>query len=65
MMRKGVNYLKKISAIIAALAVVALFAFAGCQQQEAPKAPVQSTVTSTATATAPAAAPAAAVPAKK
>jgi len=53
--------MKKISAIIAALAVVAVFALVGCQQQApapATKSAVTSTVTSTATATAPAAAPA-------
>jgi PBP1b-binding outer membrane lipoprotein LpoB len=49
--------MKKISAIIAALAVVAVFAFAGCQKQEAPKSAVTSAVTSTATTTAPAAEP--------
>jgi PBP1b-binding outer membrane lipoprotein LpoB len=56
--------MKKISVIIAALAIVAIFAFAGCQQ-EAPKPAVQSAVTSTATTTAPAAAPAAAPATKK
>jgi len=55
--------MKKISVIIAALAVVAISALAGCQQQ-APKPAVQSAVTSTATTTAPAAAPVAA-PVKK
>jgi PBP1b-binding outer membrane lipoprotein LpoB len=64
MMKKGgENIMKKISVIIVALAIVAIFAFAGCQQ-EAPKPAVQSAVTSTATTTAPAAAPAAA-PVKK
>jgi len=56
--------MKKISAIIAALAVVAVFALVGCQQQApapATKSAVTSTVTSTATATAPAATPAAPV----
>jgi uncharacterized membrane protein len=59
--KKGGKTMKKISAIIAALAVVAVFAVVGCQQQTpapATKSAVTSTVTSTATATAPAAAPA-------
>jgi preprotein translocase subunit SecG len=55
MMKKGgETIMKKISAIIAALAVVTIFALAGCQQ-EAAKPAVQSAVTSTATTTAPAA----------
>ena len=53
--------MKKITAIIAALVVVAVFAFAGCTKQEAAKpaeqSAVTSTVTSTATSTAPAAMP--------
>ncbi len=55
--------MKKITAIIAALAAISVVAFLGCQKQEAPKPAVQSavtsTVTSTMTTTAPAAAPAA------
>ena len=55
--------MKKILAIIAVATVAAVFAFAGCQKQEAPKpaeqtAPtstVSSAVTSTATSTVPAA----------
>ena len=43
--------MKKISAIIAALVVVAFFAFAGCQKQEAAKSAEQSAVTSTMTST--------------
>ncbi len=43
--------MKKISAIMAAFVVAALFAFAGCQKQEAPKPAEQSAVTSTATGT--------------
>jgi hypothetical protein len=64
--------MKKISAIIAALAVVAGFAVIGCQQQTpapATKSAVTTTVTSTVTTTTPAkaapAAPAKAAPAKK
>jgi hypothetical protein len=49
--------MKKITVIIAALAVVAAISFAGCQKQEAPKPAVQSTMTSTMTTTAPAAMP--------
>ncbi len=54
--------MKKITAIIAALAAISVFAFAGCQkQQQAPKPAEQSsmtsTMTSTMTATAPAATP--------
>ncbi len=48
---------KKIIAIIASLAVAAVFAFAGCQKQEAPKPAEQSAVTSTMTSTMPMAAP--------
>lgn len=53
--------MKKISAIIAVLAVALTFAFAGCQKQEAPKPAEQpaSAMSSTATTTAPMAAPAA------
>lgn len=57
--------MKKITVIIAALAVVSVFALVGCQQQTtapATKSAVTSTVTPTAATTAPAA-PAA--PAKK
>jgi ABC-type glycerol-3-phosphate transport system substrate-binding protein len=43
--------MKKTTAIIAALVVVAVFAFAGCQKQEAPKPAEQSAVTSTMTST--------------
>jgi len=49
---------KKIYAIIAVLAVAAVFAFAGCQKQEAPKPAEQSAVTSTMTTTEAPAAPA-------
>ena len=55
--------MKKISAIIAVLAVMG-FAVVGCQKQEAAKPAMQSAVTSTVTTTATAAAPAAA-PEKK
>ncbi len=49
--------MKKISAIIAVLAVALAFVFAGCQKQEAPKPaeqPAMSAPSSTATTTAPA-----------
>jgi len=53
--------MKKITAIIAVLAAISVFAFVGCQKQEAPKpaeqSAVTSTVTSTMTTTAPAATP--------
>ena len=49
--------MKKTTAIIAALVVVAVFAFAGCQKQEAPKPAEQSAVTSTVTSTMPMATP--------
>ena len=58
MRRKEVTHMKKISAIMAALVVAAMFVFAGCQKQEAPKPAEQSATTSTMTAptaTAPAA----------
>ena len=49
--------MKKSFAIITVAMVAAVFAFAGCQKQEAPKPAVQSstTMTSTMTSTAPAA----------
>ena len=39
--------MKKISAIIAVLAVAAVFVFTGCQKQEAPKSTVESVTTTT------------------
>ena len=39
--------MKKLCAIIAVLVVVSVFAFAGCQKQEAPKSTVQSVTTTT------------------
>jgi PBP1b-binding outer membrane lipoprotein LpoB len=45
--------MKKISAIIAVLAVAVVFAFVGCQKQEAPKPAEQSTMTPTTPASAP------------
>ena len=53
--------MKKTIVIIAALAVTAVIAFAGCKKEEAKPAmqsAVTSTITSTVTTTAPAAAPA-------
>ncbi|HEX9019778.1 MAG TPA: hypothetical protein VF903_00805 [Nitrospirota bacterium] len=49
--------MKKISAIITILAIATVFAFAGCQKQEAPKPAEQTAPTSTMTTTAPAATP--------
>jgi PBP1b-binding outer membrane lipoprotein LpoB len=43
--------MKKISAIMAVLAVAVVFVFAGCQKQEAPKPAEQSAPTSTMPAT--------------
>ena len=55
--------MKKTIAIIAALAVTAVIAFAGCKKEEAAKPAMQSTVTSTATTTAPASATTSTAPA--
>jgi PBP1b-binding outer membrane lipoprotein LpoB len=56
--------MKKITAIIAVLAVAA-FVVAGCQKQEAPKSAPQTAVTSTLTSTATTTAAPAAMPEKK
>jgi hypothetical protein len=63
MRRKGGISMKKIFAIIAVLAVVSVFAFVGCQKQEAPKpAPAEQ---SAMTPTTPASAPTSTAPAAK